>query len=304
MTTPYRGSTSPYSRQMLRARQHLRISRDLFVPRPADGDVPNCLSDLTLDQRVLAARELFPDAVLCGITAGLWLNLPVDDDGQVHLMRQLGAWHSERSGITVHRGTLRDDEVFTSRGVRVTEGPRILADLASGMDLEGLVALGDPVLRRYGLREVHAAIVAGRPGVRLLREAVPLLDGKADSPPESRARLRLHAAGFTSLRHGVEITDQAGQWLATADLGDDVAKVALQHEGLIHFAKGEAQRQADAHRDALSRLNGWKVVTSTSRDDKDQELLIEKVTHAYLEAALLRGPQVLPPHLQGRSLSL
>jgi hypothetical protein len=187
----------------------------------------------------------------------------------------------------------------TVQGVPLTGGPRTLADLAGHLALEQLVAVGDEVLKRYARAEVQEALTraAGRPGVALLRQAIPLLDRGSASPAETRLRLRLHAAGFTALRHKVLVTDDAGGWLAETDLGDPVAKVGIQHEGKVHFEQGERQRIRDVDRDALSRLFDWQIVTSTRKDDADPDLLVAKVTHAYRVAALTRGRHVLPPHL-------
>lgn len=137
-----------------------------------------------------------------------------------------------------------------------------------------------------------------RPGVLLLRRALPLLDGGAESAAETRARLRLHAAGFTALRHGVVVRDVGGGWLGQPDLADETAKVALQHEGLVHFEKGERQRRKDIDRDEVVRQEDWQVVSSTALDDAQPHRLVAKVTAAYLRAAKLWGSHVLPPHLR------
>ena len=75
----------------------------------------------------------------------------------------------------------------------------------------------------------------------LVRAVLPLLDPGSCSPAERRARLRLHDAGFTALRHGVVVRDRAGGWLAEPDLADELAKVAVQHDGLVHL-QGDPER--------------------------------------------------------------
>ncbi len=297
MGDPYRGSESPYSRQQLRGSRHVRVSRDLYVPRP-DGQPPKSLADLSLGQRIEAGELLVPDLVLCGPTAAAWLRLSgVDDDEKLHVVRPEGSTNSQREGLVVRRMPVRADEVFLARGVRTMTGPRLLADLADTATFEQLVAIGDQVLRRWTREEVQEAVrrAAGRRGVVLLREAVPAMDEGSDSPAETRARLRLHAAGFVGMRHGVVVSDEAGGWLAQPDLADPQARVALQHEGAVHFALGEKQRVHDVHRDTLTVLAGWELVVSTRRDDADPDLLIAKVAHAYRKAALLRGTQMPPP---------
>jgi hypothetical protein len=181
----------------------------------------------------------------------------------------------------------------------VADGPRTFVDLAAKLDEEQLAAVGDVVVRRYGMAALAAAVGRrpGRPGVVLARRVLPLLDGAADSPAETRARLRLHAAGFTGLVHGVVIRDHAGGWLTAPDLADEAARVAVQHDGLVHLVGSVEQRRNDLHRDELSRQHGWHVVVSTAVDDRNPHLLVAKVAAAYERAAKLLGPQILPAHL-------
>lgn len=292
VAVPFRGSDSGFSRQQLRARRFVRLSRDIYVLRG---------TEMELRERVMAARLARPDGVACLQTAALLLGLPVDDDGLVHLAGGAAAARSGRARLVVHRLSPRDDEVLTIRGISLTSGPRCFTDLAAHLGLEQLVALGDVVLRRYGPNSLDDAVARakGRRGAALARQALPLLDPGADSPAETRARLRLHAAGFIGMRHGVIVRDQAGGWLARPDLADEGARVALQHEGLVHFRKGEKQRRKDVDRDELVRQQHWQVVVSTAIDDARPDRLIEKVTAAYLRSAVLHGRGVLPPHLRG-----
>lgn len=257
-------------------------------------------ADITVRTRVEGALQVFDGATVCLATATALLRLPVDDDGIVHLDRGPGAPRSSRAGIKVHRLGIPPERTLDLDGIRVADGPRCLADLSARLDLESLVALGDVVARRWTDEDIAAAVRdhASRPGAVLLRQAVPLLDSRSDSPAETRARLQLHAAGFTSLVHGTVVRDAGGGWLAAPDLGDDVAKVAVQHEGEVHFLKGVKQRRHDVDRDDLSRAEGWEVVVSTALDDAKPHRLIERVTAAYRRAAQKWGPHVLPPHLR------
>jgi hypothetical protein len=250
--------------------------------------------------RCEAAQLLFPEAIVCRETAAALLNLPVDDDGLIHLDRGPRAPRSERPQIKTHRYGIAEANVHDLRGLRVADGPCILAHLADELDLEALVVLGDVVLRRWGQAAIDQAVAAHgrRRGAVLLRQAVPLLDPGSASPPETRSRVRLRAAGFTRMEHKVVVRDDDGGWLAELDLGDEVAKVGLQHEGLIHFEKGAKQRRRDAVRDELSRMHDWTLVSTFAQDDADPALLIAKVTAAYHQAGRLHGPGVLPACLR------
>lgn len=249
-TGPFLGSSSGRTRQQLRSKRFVRLSRDLYVLTPAEA---------TLRHRVEALRLVLQDAVPCGRTAALLQDLPVDDDGLLHLARGTAAARSRRPGVRVHRTPVADDEQLDLDGLPVADGPRTFVDLTATLDLEALVAVGDVVQRRYSAAALQAAVArrTKRPGLRLARAALPLLDGGAGSPAETRARLRLHAAGLTALKHGVVIRDEHGGWLAEPDLADDVAKVAVQHDGDVHRVKGRRRWEQDVQRDELSRQHGW-----------------------------------------------
>lgn len=281
------GSESGLSMQRLRGRSLERLSRDLYVPRGTERD---------LVVRTTGALLSLPDAVPCSFTSALLQGLPVDDDGQIHLARGPKAARATRAGVKVHRTPLEPDEQIVVGSLLIADGPRTFVDLAAKLDLEHLVAVGDVVLRRYGAEALSAAVDRRprRPGIVLARQALPLLDGASASPAETRARLRLHAAGFTALVHGVVIRDDSGGWLAEPDLADEVAKVAVQHDGAVHVEGGLEQRRNDLHRDELSRQRGWQVVVSTAIDDRQPHLLLAKVGSAYERAAGLLGPHVLP----------
>jgi hypothetical protein len=106
-------------------------------------------------------------------------------------------------------------------------------------------------------------------------------------------RLRLHAAGFVGLRHGAVVRDAAGGWLAAPDLADEHARVAVQHDGFVHFTDARRRRN-DVARDELCRAAGWEVVVSTAVDDRNPAELVGKVAAAYLRSARQRGAHVLP----------
>ena len=298
MSTPFRGSASGLTPQRLRGRGYLRLSRDLYVLLPAEPSPGTVEPDLRT--RVEAIRLVLPDAVPCLTTGGALLRLPVDDDGLLHIARHRLAPRSEREGVQVHRIPVEEDERHDLDGLPVADGPRTFVDLSCRLDLEGLVALGDVVLRRWGAGALEAAVDRRprRPGLPLARRALPLLDARAGSPAESRARLRLHEAGFADLRHGVVVRDVNGGWLSEPDLADERARVAVQHDGAVHFSGGRRRREHDVQRDELTRQMDWQVVVATARDDRAPHLLVGKVADAYRRAARLWGADVLPPHLR------
>jgi hypothetical protein len=288
--TPFLGSASELTPQRLRGKAYRRVWRDVYVASAADLD---------LRLRAEAAVVAVPDAVVSRSTAGVLQRLPVRDDGLVHLSRSAKAAQTVRDGVVVHRCPVEADETVVVAGLRLSDPARTFVDLAATSSFEELVALGDAVVRRQGRAAVEAAVARRRRrrGLVLARAVLPLLDPGAASPPESRMRVRLHAAGFTALRHGVVVSDGSGGWVAEPDLADDVARVAVRYEGAVHFDGGVERWRHDLQRDELTRLAGWQVVVATALDDRRPHLPLQKVTGAYRRAAQLHGAHVLPPLL-------
>ena len=279
--SPFLGSASSLSRQSLRARRFRRETRDVYV-----------LADHapSLRLRVGALQTALPDAVASHTTAALLARLPVPRDARVHLTRPRGSGVSERPGVLTHRGHVRPSEVVTDDGVRLTGPARTWIDLAARLPLVELVVLGDAVARLAGLGVLSGAVdrAAGLRGVVRARQALTRIDPGADSPAETRARLVLHDAGFTALRHQVELRDEHGGWLSRPDLADTAAGVAVQYDGLVHLEGGPEQWRADIDRDERTRAAGWEVVVLTAVDLRRPSLLVAKVAAAYVRAGQRR----------------
>jgi very-short-patch-repair endonuclease len=103
-------------------------------------------------------------------------------------------------------------------------------------------------------------------GHRRFQRAVALADPAAESPQESRLRVRLVRAGLPTpvSQHVIE---HDGAFVARVDLAWPYARVAVEYDGLWHAA--EEQIHADRRR--LNRLAnaGWTVLHVTSRRLRD-----------------------------------
>lgn len=246
----------------------------MFVLTPADA---------SLAIRADAIRTALPDAVISHRSAARLLNLPVDDDKLLHITRLPTAGVSERPGVRTHRTVLPPEDVFVHDGRRLTRPERTLIDLSAILSPVDLVVLADAVCRRVGITCVQDRAAAAHHvrGVRRLRSALALTDPGSDSPAETKTRLILHEAGFSRLRHGLDVIDPYDGWLARPDLADPAAKVAIQYDGLVHLGDDPEQRRADIDRDELLRQPGWQVVVLTAVDLRHPERMIAKVAAAY-----------------------
>jgi very-short-patch-repair endonuclease len=131
------------------------------------------------------------------------------------------------------------------------------------------VILGDVLIRR-GLATQHALRDAvrrwgSRRGARVARIAVELVDGRSQSPMETRVRLLLVDAGFTGFLVNQPAVDDVGGFLATPDLQFRTLKVAIEYEGDQHRTDPK-QWGEDIKRYELLQQHGWIVIRLIARD--------------------------------------
>lgn len=143
------------------------------------------------------------------------------------------------SGVRSHSRPLAPGETHRVRGLPVTSAARTWADLAATASIRELVVLGDAVLGgRAPLAshdELRAAVPpAGARGASRAREAVELLDGRAESPPESLLRLILAEAGLPAPDVNVDLHTPDGRFLARPDLRFAPYRTIVEYEGDHH----------------------------------------------------------------------
>lgn len=113
-------------------------------------------------------------------------------------------------------------EVIGVNGLRVTTVRRTLADVALELPRTHTLCVLDAALssRKVSSSEVAqlSEDCAGRPGVRRLRELLPLADGRSQSPLETRIRLLCIDAGIPPHDLQYPIRDRWGQLLGFGDL--------------------------------------------------------------------------------------
>jgi hypothetical protein len=170
------------------------------------------------------------------------------------------------TGLSVHSGDLHPEEIMLIRRMRVTVPVRTCWDLVRWLELPDAVALVDMLiaarlvtiaeLERYGIGRVD------KRGARQFTQAVSLVNGAAESPQESRLRVRLVLAGFPTPEAQFAVFD-GGRFLARVDLAWPELKIAIEYDGLWHVGSA---RQMHADRERLNRLvgAGWIVLHVTS----------------------------------------
>jgi hypothetical protein len=255
----------------LRGKAWQRVFQGIY----ADRTLP-----ITHAMRCAAAMAflLRDDATLAGRSAAMMYGVRMDDlQCPVEVLIPATAARCRHDGIVIHRCDLADDEVGRVNRLKVTTPVRTCWDLSQWLDvvesvvwLDRLLALGrisagelaDYVRRR---RETTVR------GVRKFERVMSLVDSRAESPPESRLRVRLVLAGVPRPESQFSIVDANGQFVARVDLAWPRLRVAVEYDGLWHVGSA-GQMHADRRRlNALVGL-GWVVLHVTSvrlRDDFD-----------------------------------
>ncbi|MEU5724493.1 hypothetical protein ABZ783_22055 [Micromonospora sp. NPDC047738] len=196
------------------------------------------------------------------------------------------------TGLRVHRADVEPGDVVDRAGIPTTAPARTCWDLARWLDVVEAVVLIDGLLAR-GLTDVatlrgYALARAGRRGWRSLLRAVDLADAGAESPQESRTRVRLVLAGLPRPQSQWVVSHQ-GRFVARLDLAWPEFKVAVEYDGRWH----DDPEQFHRDRRRRNRLLGaeWIVLHVTAKRLRDDfEGLLAEVRTA-LRARGWRTPQ-------------
>lgn len=166
--------------------------------------------------------------------------------------------------LVVHTDTLKPDEVVAVDGIAVTGPARTAFDIGRRTEsrllgLQRLDALANATA--VGIDDVVAVIAAhpGARGLNRLRRVLPLVDGGAESPQETRTRLALIDAGLPRPETQIMVYDEYGEFVARVDMGYRDLRVGIEYDGPQHWTDPE-QRQRDIDRHWALVALGWVII--------------------------------------------
>jgi hypothetical protein len=259
------------------------------LDRPVWGIRRHDVADDALRDRVEAfAARLRPEVFFSHTTAALLHGIPLpwwhERHPLVHAAILAPGRAPHANGLRGHRLDGRT-RIVTRDGLRVTSPSDTWRDLASMLTLVQLVAAGDRIVHHRdpmaGTAELAATIrrSSGRRGIATLRAALPLLDDRAESPPESELRVILELGGLPPPRINHVVVDAEGGQARRVDLAYDDLLFAIEYQGDYHRTRTQWRR--DMTRRSQLEAAGWYVLEVNADDLRRPGELISRI-HAVL----------------------
>jgi Protein of unknown function (DUF559) len=274
------------SRKQLRSGVYRRLLKDVYAdPR------------LTADHRLVAHGAMLAlpdDAVLGGITAAAWYGAPFASavEPVVVIAPPNATWRGPR-GVRVHRAELPPASIQSVEDdlgiVRMTDAARTAWDVAALETVATAVGFLDGMARAGELDDGTVrrlvATSSGRWRASRVRKVLPLVDGRAESPPESWVRVACVRAGLPAPVPQFEVV-HGGVFLGRVDLAWPDQRVIVEYEGAYHF--DGLQIPLDDVRLARLVAAGWRVIRVAAHDLRDMDAVVARIAHE-LRTALSEG---------------
>jgi hypothetical protein len=202
--------------------------------------------------------------------------------------------------IVVHSETLAPHEMLAVDGIPVTSPARTAFDIGRRTTnrLHAVQRL-DALTNATDVKVADVeAVIAEHPGARgllQLRRVLPLVDGGAESPQETRTRLVLIDAGLPAPQTQITVCDEYGEFVARVDMGYKEFRVGIEYDGVQHWTDTEV-RDRDIDKSWTFSDLGWTVIRVGSNLLRDRTgTFVARVSDAMLAAGWRPGaPSVKP----------
>lgn len=264
-----------YTKAELRARLH----RGEWVP-VFHGVYREATAHPGPELRVEAARLSMGLSVLVAAydTAAELHGFSVVERNTTHV---LGVQLSRSKHLVVHQDRLDPAQVASINSISVTNPARTTIDLARTLNRMDALATLDAASRR-GLSpdELSEELTRHhrRRGIRQAAELIHLADGRAESPMESRTRLRCIDAGLPHPQPQLEVATPDGP--RRLDLGWPQHRIGLEYDSIAWHTGLHAAARDNARHNHLA-TEGWTIFYATALDVLHQpELFTDPIKRA------------------------
>jgi hypothetical protein len=255
-------------------RWYRSVYRGVYAPKDAN---------LSLRDRAIAAwLASGRKGVVAGVAASAVHGAPwVDPDVPIELV---GVKIRPQPGLVPRADRIADDEISRAAGLPVTSRTRTAFDMGRHLERKEALARLDALMWNQEFSRADVRALGDRypraAGLRRLLELLPLIDGGAESPPESRVRLWLSDAGFPQPETQIPVLHGSTAPVAFLDMGWRDFMVAVEYDG-DHHRKDRRQYVKDIARLRMLEALGW-IVIRVIAEDKPSDVI------ARVEAALVR----------------
>ncbi|MGV9612426.1 hypothetical protein [Nocardia xishanensis] len=246
-----------------RAEMRTRVDRGDWV-RVFHGVYREAATPPTPQLRVEAARlSIGAESLTAAYETGAELHgFAVGESRATHV---LGAQRSRTSRLVVHSDRIEPGDLDLIKGTVTTNAVRTAVDVARTTDRLDALATLDSALH-LGISRTALLTESerhrGRRGYVQAAELIELADGRAESPMESRTRLRCIDAGLPRPESQVDVL--TGNGPRRLDLGWPEWRIGLEYDNAV-WHSGDAPTARDELRPELS-ADGWTVYYATASD--------------------------------------
>ena len=261
-----------------------RALRNPDLAHPTDGTaLPR--SDAHELRNVCATIVLMlgHDAVFTHLTSAMLRDwwLPRIDPVPIIACTHGEAPHLDRRGVYVRRCDLPASHREIRDGLPIASAAWTIVELAEHLSLIDLVIVIDCALHRgeTSIERIRATMRKGRRGVRVLRRALDLADGRSESPWETLLRL-VHVLSGIPVTPQHELRDDSGEIVYRLDLLIRGTRRAPEFDGAMHRTRDGHRR--DLRREKLLQRHGIERFGYCAPELRDESATIIRDAEAAL----------------------
>ncbi|HEV7183597.1 MAG TPA: hypothetical protein VGN33_03800 [Leifsonia sp.] len=261
--------------------------RDLS--RPFHGvRTPRDLGDGIVTRCAAFATRCTHDAFFSHVTAATLWEVPLPTrmldsrmlDSRIDVSVPRPRRAPEGTGVRGHSVRVNEADIAERHGLPVSTPARLWCELGSVLGVDDLVVAGDFLIRRadplVSPDELATALerAPGRRGLCGLREALDLIDDRAESPQESRIRMALVRAKIPGMGVNVPVRGASGR-VYRADFAFLDRGIVLEYQGDYHRERSQFRR--DLTRSLDLQTAGMKVILLGPDDTRSEPEFVERM---------------------------
>jgi hypothetical protein len=258
---PDLGLTPRELRRALEQRRVRRLVRGVYVDATTPDSIPLRASALRLmvrDTQVIVDRTA---AWLHGVDAYSAVELEAVPPVETCALR--GDTRTRLHGVRGRTRDLAGGDVMRLHGLRVTTPLRTALDLGCHLRRREAFATLCGLAHKHGVTAAalaaHAERFRRRRGVLQLRELIPLVEPRVESPREAWTLLAIHDAGLPLPEPQVWI-EIDGVPTFRLDFAYPQRRICVEYDGVDAHERTEEQRRHDRERRRWLRDHGWTVI--------------------------------------------